>query len=412
VIRDGAYFLALDANISNMVYALVEQLRGPKNNIHVVKNEFRMPCTRVAYVVSEVFTSAILERLGTGSRVAVCSMTRTYTEELSAIVRSQFPKLVVVVINSLRSSMYGMPTDLDDGEGATISGTVDLDAEVSVEMPIPRSDVKSWEKADLLIYSPSISAGVSFEHVSHFDVLYIYAYVSNFTPLVDDLLQMMNRIRSLAKDEVYIHFARRDLSVTSPENIPLCPRNVQEVCNRFNEYDSKFFVRLMNSVVPPIGEDGLYTLKNWRTMLYCYIVMRRIQSNCYFESVLFDKLMEAGYEVWASMSVWFGVASSHTSTDQKRRVGFEAGRGAAQRGGGESRHRASRSQGAEAARRSREAPGRNRRAACDRREKRRRHLYIRHRSRPSGRDAAAYAQLADAHVATGDDGFRRVAEGA
>jgi hypothetical protein len=299
VVGNGENFIGLDANISRMVYALIERLRGPEINIRCVKNEYQLPCTRVAYIVSEVFTSAIVEHLKAGSRVAVCSMTRAYTEELSGFVRLQLPKCSVVVINSVRSSLYMVP-DLDDGisRSPEISKpAIDLDEEVSVETPIMRSDIKTWEKADLLIYSPSIAAGVSFEHKDHFDILFIYVHVSNFTPLVDDLLQMMNRVRSFAKNEVYIYFAKRDLSVTTPDAIPVLPRNAQEVCNKFNEHDSSFFVRLMNGVVPPIDDNGIYVMQNWRTMLYCGIVMRRIASNCYFETVLFDRLRDTGYEI-------------------------------------------------------------------------------------------------------------------
>jgi hypothetical protein len=60
-----------------------------------------------------------------------------------------------------------------------------------------------WGEVDLLIYSPSIGAGVSFSE-SHFDCLFAYIENSFYTPTVDFVLQQLFRVRQLKKGEMFL----------------------------------------------------------------------------------------------------------------------------------------------------------------------------------------------------------------
>lgn len=275
MLRRAGYVIGLDAHISSLVYAVMERLRTPED-IRAVKNEYRRPCDRVAYVCEEPFVPAILAKLRGGRSVAVCSTTKAFTEDLAGIVRKELPDKRIVIINSDRGSA------LIEDEGET---------------KLEVSDVDSWTKADLLVYSPSISAGVSFEK-AHFDALFVYVHISSFTPLVTDLLQMMARVRILVSGEVYIYFKTRDLSVTKPEAIEQMPMSAAEVVEAFNAHDAGFVLRLMGTAPPPPCDDlGRYSLEDWRTMLYVNIVLRRIKSNAYFETLMYERLSEMGYEI-------------------------------------------------------------------------------------------------------------------
>jgi hypothetical protein len=60
-----------------------------------------------------------------------------------------------------------------------------------------------WQRYDLLVYSPSISAGVSFTAL-HFDCLVGYLVNSRYTPSVDIALQQLFRVRQLKTGDMYL----------------------------------------------------------------------------------------------------------------------------------------------------------------------------------------------------------------
>ena len=61
-----------------------------------------------------------------------------------------------------------------------------------------------WASYNVLIYTPTVSAGVSFEQ-KHYDVL--FGYFTDQSCPVSTCVQMMGRIRDVAKKEYYICIA-------------------------------------------------------------------------------------------------------------------------------------------------------------------------------------------------------------
>jgi hypothetical protein len=62
--------------------------------------------------------------------------------------------------------------------------------------------IDEWKKTDLLIYSPTIEAGVDFD-VKHFDKC--YGYMADNSTCARAFSQMLHRIRQLETDEVLIY---------------------------------------------------------------------------------------------------------------------------------------------------------------------------------------------------------------
>jgi hypothetical protein len=129
---------------------------------------------------SLVYAAAVkvLDLLLSGKRVVCC--TRKFTEILETFIAESKPDALVKVYNA-----------------ATAAGT-DL-----------RHVETEWIKYDLLIYSPSISSGVSFV-AKHFDCLVAYFVNSVWTPSVETGLQQLFRVRQLSDGDMhlYIHNAR------------------------------------------------------------------------------------------------------------------------------------------------------------------------------------------------------------
>jgi len=61
-----------------------------------------------------------------------------------------------------------------------------------------------WGQTDVLIYSPSIGAGVSFTE-PHFDVLFAYIENSFYTPTIDFVLQQLFRVRQLKRGDMFLY---------------------------------------------------------------------------------------------------------------------------------------------------------------------------------------------------------------
>jgi Origin of replication binding protein len=113
----------------------------------------------------------VIQLLQAGKKVVVCSSTKKFTTTLEAYVQAKLPEITMVVCNGDKAN------DLEDVN-------------------------RSW-KRDLLVYSPSVSAGVSFEE-DHFDSLVGYLVSSHFTPGVDIALQQLYRVRNLRDGDMHI----------------------------------------------------------------------------------------------------------------------------------------------------------------------------------------------------------------
>jgi len=84
--------------------------------------------------------------------------------------------------------------------------------------------VKEWAECDALIYSPTITAGISFE-VPHFHSLFAYIENSFMAPPVDGVLQQLFRVRQLKDGEMNIFLYDHDLN---DSNLPVTPNDVDD----------------------------------------------------------------------------------------------------------------------------------------------------------------------------------------
>jgi Origin of replication binding protein len=107
-----------------------------------------------------------------GKRVVVSSSTKAFTTALHAYIAEKRAETRVLLYNS------------------TTKGAIDNVNEL-------------WLSCDLLIYSPSITAGVSFEK-EHFDCLVAYIVNTPHAPSVDMVLQQLFRVRNLTDGGMYL----------------------------------------------------------------------------------------------------------------------------------------------------------------------------------------------------------------
>jgi hypothetical protein len=110
--------------------------------------------------------SEVGARLDAGENVVVPTSTKSFAKVIDLYLADRYPDL---------------PRKVYHGGNASVRlATIDVD----------------WPKLRVLVYSPSISAGVSFE-VPHFDSCVAYFVSSRHTPGVDTSLQQLFRVRGL-----------------------------------------------------------------------------------------------------------------------------------------------------------------------------------------------------------------------
>lgn len=114
----------------------------------------------------------VLDLLRKGQNVVVCSSSKSFTVRLQNFIKAARPETTMLVYNSsTNESLEDVETD--------------------------------WAKCQLLIYSPTVTAGVSFE-AEHFDSLVAMVSNSVHAPTVDMTLQQLFRVRRLSTGEMHV----------------------------------------------------------------------------------------------------------------------------------------------------------------------------------------------------------------
>jgi hypothetical protein len=271
----GVYFVdaALDFTfMKNIVdYFAIAKRTTP----YWIYNEYVRPTNRKAQVVlcdgasmgaineySLIYAAAkcVLDRLLVGQKVVCCSSTRRFTEILERFIAERSPCSVVKVYNG--------------------ASTTDDLQHVNTE----------WVKYDLLIYSPSISAGVSFE-MPHFDCLVGYLVSSQFTPSVDKSLQQLFRVRNLTDGEMclFVHNTRPGVSLphTVEQITPMLSSDISLVSRYFVSNQLSFFAQVrVTATAVEYDRDRL----SWQVLLG--IIQMQNSSAMFYTDTLVETLRD------------------------------------------------------------------------------------------------------------------------
>ena len=75
---------------------------------------------------------------------------------------------------------------------------------------------KSWSNYDVVIYTPSVTIGVSYDIENYFDYIFCYGCYNSITS--QEIFQMLHRIRSPVNKEIFISMCNNDYKVYDIEN--------------------------------------------------------------------------------------------------------------------------------------------------------------------------------------------------
>lgn len=244
---------------------MVDLLSGQESNVLTCGNQLSRAAGKV------------LSLLEAGKNVVVCSSSKAVTIRLENFVKQARPGTTMLVYNSdTNESLAGVE--------------------------------ESWAKVQLLVYSPTVTAGVSFEG-EHFDALVAVVNNSRHSPTVDMTMQQLFRVRRLRSGEMHVyvhefqasHGGDGDCSTDDEElfnaNKVTYALSRDEVVNFLqadvslsDKYFSKHKVNVPCVYRPSDSNKLEYDVDRMSFLVIVGIVMMRNRSTVFYSSILSDTI--------------------------------------------------------------------------------------------------------------------------
>ena len=179
LLRYSKHLVLMDAYLSDRTYRIIQRIRGNEGLIyhHNTFQNGREDTYNITGDRGEWLTQ-FHKHIAEGKRIAVQMSSLGEARAIERNLRRKYPTKCI--------KLYSSETSM-------------------TEKKLHFSDVNLyWGEIDILIYTPTVSAGVSFEK-KHFDLC--YCYFSDKSCGVETCLQMMGRIRDVADRSYYICFS-------------------------------------------------------------------------------------------------------------------------------------------------------------------------------------------------------------
>lgn len=221
--------IALDANLSDRTFRTLERLRGGEQHYH---HNLWQQASKDTFLFSgdrEAWLAALYERLAADQKAVVALNSVTEAHALAAELQRRFPTKTLAAYSgktppSEKSAHFG--------------------------------NVHAHWNVDILLYTPTVSAGVSYE-LEHFDV--VFGYFGDQSCDVETCRQMLRRVRSVRTQEYIILLAERPG--------PVRPTEPAELQRQLEERRAGLYRRtseLLGGGVPPFdyGPGGAPKFQN------------------------------------------------------------------------------------------------------------------------------------------------------
>ena len=169
--------ICMDANVSDRTFRTLEKFR-PREPAFFHWNKFSRALGDTVHVTARksVWLRRMLKALGENQRIAFASNSLREAKVVLEILQDEYP--------DKRMKLYSSETPHSE----KVAHFADVD--------------KYWSEVDVLAYTPTVSAGVSYERPNHFDCMFLY--LSDVSCDVETARQMMGRIRSLRDRAYYV----------------------------------------------------------------------------------------------------------------------------------------------------------------------------------------------------------------
>lgn len=177
LMQTARHVICMDANLGDRTFRILELLRADKP-VHFHWNKFERAAGDKYLFTGDkaVWLERLCAAVRAGCKIAVPSNSLAEAKALEQLIRTDFPDREV--------GLYSSET-------------------LPSERARHFADVHEyWSRLDVLIYTPTVSAGVSYEE-EHFDCL--FGYFTDTSCDVETCRQMLGRVRNLRSKEHFIY---------------------------------------------------------------------------------------------------------------------------------------------------------------------------------------------------------------
>tara|TARA_R110000765_G_scaffold346636_1_gene436765 strand:- start:39 stop:3662 length:3624 start_codon:yes stop_codon:yes gene_type:complete len=227
IISNTDHLILMDAYVGKRTIDFVKENYKNEDDVVCIENSYKYAertyreCVDTKIGDTKIgkksfFKSEIMNALKKGLKIAVCSGSRTLLEEIEMEVK--------VLEKKKKYLFYNKSNPLE-------SGVVVND---------------EWDDIDLLMYSPTITAGISYNLTGsnkQFDKLFVYiGFVGN--PLARDLLQAHKRVRDFKCTEIVVCIMNIE-NLIQKDKLPMTMKEIKDTEKNF---------------VKELYKEGVYTL--------------------------------------------------------------------------------------------------------------------------------------------------------
>lgn len=168
--------ICMDANINNEILEILNIFRDPKS-IVLVQNNYKIAENEKYYITKKFdkFCKQIQKCLDRNKNIAIISNSIKKAEAFNKVIKKLYPSKKIYLYTAKTPS--------------------------AIKKKHLKDVNTTWQECDVLIYTPTITAGISFEK-EHYD--YLFAYFTNKSCDVECCRQMIGRIRNIKRNKFYI----------------------------------------------------------------------------------------------------------------------------------------------------------------------------------------------------------------
>lgn len=175
---DNVYIL--DADLSDRCVNYYQRVMNlADNEMSLIVNEFRLyEDYRVNYMRFNDWLNQIMNDIEKNRKCVIAMASNAKGKDLKDTIMEKFPLKKVLFLNR----------EVDDKEKINIVSHVD----------------EQWSRYDIVIYTPSVCMGISFDKTNHFDALYAYGCEGSLGS--QEFCQMIHRVRHPKSKLLYLTF--------------------------------------------------------------------------------------------------------------------------------------------------------------------------------------------------------------
>jgi hypothetical protein len=177
-ISDANQVYILDADLSDRCINYYKKIVNPTpNNFHLVINDFKPYADyKLIYSAYATWIRQIRLKIQDNKRIVVATASNAKAKDLDHMLKEYFPEKKILLIHKETSD--------EDKKNLLLNVN------------------EEWSKYDVVIYTPSVCMGVSFDIDDHFD--YIFAYGCHESLGAQEWCQMIHRIRNPNNKDIYM----------------------------------------------------------------------------------------------------------------------------------------------------------------------------------------------------------------